>query len=85
MQSILAQRDQLADHLTNLLEAMPAPERLSQMRTLKARFQADGLTLDADEPMQFAADLMSQISPSEQSAEIALKARTPEQIADALT
>lgn len=95
MPNILKLRDRLASHLSNLLDAMPKNRQAGEMSNLKLRFQEAGLLpeeneIREDDPLSFSLDLMSEelyqrISLQPALASAALEAKTPEQMADALT
>ena len=95
MPNILKLRDRLVSHLSGLLENLPKNQQRNEMHNLRQRFEEAGLLsneteIREDDPLSFSLDLMSEelyqkISLQPSLATAALEAKTPEQIADALT
>lgn len=91
----IQQRTQLAEHLAELLSALPESRQRSEMQDLDQKFREAGLLQDVlrpdqSDPDQFSHDLIetpemsSHLIEHPKIWEIALKAKTPEQFADNL-
>ena len=91
----IQQRHQLAERLSELLSALPPSKQQPEMQDLVQKFREAGLLQDVlrpdqSDPDQFSHDLIetpemsSHLVEHPQIAEIALKAKAPEQFADNL-